>query len=346
MNVLGIETSCDETSASVVKDGKEILSLVIRSQMDAHAAFGGVFPELACRQHLEALLPIVDQSLKEANLKPADLDLIAVTKAPGLIGALMLGVNAAKALAYGWNKPFIGVNHIEAHLYAAMMSNDTFELPGLGLVISGGHTALIQIDAIGQYQTVGGTIDDAIGEAFDKVARLLGLGYPGGPAIEELAKQGNPEAFSFKAGRVSEKPYAFSLSGLKTQVLYAVKGQGNKKESPTLLSDQGIADVAASFQKVACQDVVNKTLKAAAQLDLKHIYVGGGVSNNRFLRELFTKEREKSPKNPIEVHWPAPLLSLDNAAMIAGLGFHRYLLQGHSDEFNLVASPTNKNLFL
>lgn len=327
--VLGIETTCDETAASVVVDGKKILSNVVYSQVELHKEYGGVFPELACRKHADVLIPIIDEAIAKAGIKKTELDLISVATRPGLMGALLIGLSTAKALAYSWKLPFVGVNHIEAHLYAAMMALENPPLPAVGLIVSGGHTSLLKIEALGKYTPIGNTLDDAVGEAFDKTARLLGLPYPGGPEIEKLAKLGNPKQVPFKPGRIKEKPFHFSFSGLKTQVLYALKN-GPKTE-----------DVAASFQETALNDLVDKALLAVKTFSLKAIYIGGGVSNNKRLRELFS---EKAPSD-VSVFWPETGLSLDNAAMIAGLGFHVYQAKKESDPFDLAPTPTNRLLF-
>jgi N6-L-threonylcarbamoyladenine synthase len=315
MLVLGIESTCDETGASIVKDGKQILSNVVASSADVHMQYGGVFPELACRRHIEAIIPVIDEALQKANVKPSEIDLISVAKGPGLVGALLIGMNAAKGLSIAWKKPLIGVSHIEAHLYAAMMDAPTpLPLPALGLVLSGGHTLLLKIHSVGHYEPIGTTVDDAMGEAFDKVATLLKLPYPGGPHVERLAKQGNPKAIPFTAGRVKRNRFDFSFSGLKTSVLYALK-ENPKPE-----------DVAASFQETACRDIVNKTYLAAQEFPCQSIFLGGGVCNNLRLRHLFA---EKFPDTPI--FWPSTDLTLDNAAMIAGLGFQKFLTTSTGD---------------
>lgn len=320
MLVLGIETTCDETAVAVVRDGKEILSNVIHSQIPLHRVYGGVFPEVASRSHVEALPKVIQEAVQEACITLQDVDLIAVAKGPGLIGPLLIGVNGAKALALGLGKPFVGVNHIEAHLYAAMMDkNHTPIFPSLGVVISGGHTFLVLISGMRRYQKIGSTVDDAIGEAFDKVAKLLDLPYPGGPEIEQLAKQGDPSYYTFKPGFVKDRPYDFSFSGLKTNVFYSIYGQNGKKEGPCLLSVEQKAHIAASFQETALSDIVEKALKAAKAYDCQTIYVGGGVSNSQKLRSMFEEK-----KHDIPVVFPQRLLTLDNGAMIAGLGFHVY----------------------
>jgi N6-L-threonylcarbamoyladenine synthase len=325
MLVLGIETTCDETAAAVVKDGKEILSNVIFSQAKFHEKFGGVFPEMASRMHYNSLIPVIDESLKEAKVSHKEIDLIAVALGPGLMGALFMGLNAAKTLAWAWDKPYVGVHHVEAHLYASMMEHlDHLLFPSLGVVLSGGHTLFLKITAIGNYELIGTTIDDAIGESFDKVAAILGLPYPGGPAVENLAKMGKSGCYGFKAGLVKEKPFHFSFSGLKTKVLYTVKGVGSCSKSPLLISEDEKKDVAASFQETVFDDVIHKANKACRLFDLKAIYFGGGVVNNEYLRKLF-KEQCSLP-----LFWPSRGMSLDNGAMIAGLGFQKYLRSGKS----------------
>jgi N6-L-threonylcarbamoyladenine synthase len=329
MIVLGIETTCDETAVSIVRGGKEILSNVIASQAEGHRKFGGVFPEVASRSHIEALPWVMRQALEEANLSKEAIDLISVAKGPGLIGPLLIGLNAAKAFSMALEKPFIGVNHVEAHLYAAMMHQEDPIFPSLGIVLSGGHTFLVLIHGLGSYEKIGTTVDDAVGEAFDKVARLLDLPYPGGPEIEKLALNGSP-ALSFKSGRVKERPYDFSFSGLKTNVFYSIYGQNGTKKTACPLSDQQKADVAFAFQEAALQDVVSKAQQAVQDFGCKAVYIGGGVSCNRRLRTLF---QEKQPSLP--VFWPPLGLCMDNAAMIAGLGFHVYQRQGKGDELDL-----------
>ncbi|MBI2743202.1 MAG: tRNA (adenosine(37)-N6)-threonylcarbamoyltransferase complex transferase subunit TsaD [Chlamydiales bacterium] len=334
MKVLGIETTCDETSCAIVEDGQRILAHKIYSQFDLHCQFNGVFPELASRRHLDVLIPVLRETMEEAKLSPKEIDLIAVAKGPGLIGALLVGLNAAKTLSLAWEIPFIGVNHVEAHLYASMMGGAERLFPALGVVISGGHTFLVKIDGVGSYQLIGTTQDDAIGEAFDKVATLIGLPYPGGPVIEALARSGDPHRYPFKPGKVKEGPLDFSFSGLKTSVLYAVKGANSNKDSPICISEEEKPHIAASFQEAALGDIVQKALAAARQFDCRAIYVGGGVSNNKRLREMFTERSSGIP-----LFWPAPGLSLDNAAMIAGLGFHTLQKKGCGDALDLEAQP-------
>lgn len=317
MLVLGIESTCDETACAIVRDGKEILSNVVSSQIDLHRQFGGVVPELACRLHVEALLPVLEQALDEAKIPLEHIDLIAVAHGPGLVGALLIGVNAAKSLSYALQKPFVGVNHIEAHLYGALMGQEQWpKFPTLGIVLSGGHTSLVIMHEVGRYEVVAQTVDDAIGEAFDKVAKLLGLPYPGGPEVEKLALEGDPSTYPFKPGRVKKSPLDFSFSGLKTAVLYATKEHTN-------LSNSDKANICASFQETAFTDVVNKAVKAAEKYHCKALVFGGGVTNNKRLKALFA---EKAPT--LQTIWPPPGLSLDNAAMIAGLGYHNFIRHG------------------
>lgn len=321
MLVLGIESTCDETGCAVVRDGKEILSNVVASQEDLHRAYGGVVPELACRRHVDVCLPVLNQALEEAGVSIEEIDLIAVAHGPGLIGALLIGLNFAKSLSLTLKKPFVGVNHVEAHLYATMMHHEV-KLPSLGVVISGGHTALVKVNGIGSYQLIGQTQDDAIGEAFDKVAKLLNLPYPGGPNIEKLAKLGNPHRFPFKAGKIKKRPFDFSFSGLKTAVLYLVKGQNGKSQTPLIVHEEERADVAASFQHTACSDLVEKIGSALKEYQCHSVIFGGGVSQNLYLRNL-AEEKIGSP-----IYWPAKGLCLDNGAMIGGLGYHYYLQKG------------------
>jgi N6-L-threonylcarbamoyladenine synthase len=330
MLVLGIESTCDETAAAIVKDGKYILSNVIHSQIELHRKFGGVFPEVASRSHVKALPEVIKEAVEIAEISMQDIDLVSVAKGPGLIGPLLIGINGAKALALGLKKPFIGVNHVEAHLYASMMREEEPLFPSLGLVISGGHTFLVLIENIGSYKTIGSTVDDAVGEAFDKVAKLLDLPYPGGPEIEQLALQGKPGEFTFKAGTVKGRPYDFSFSGLKTNVFYSIHGQNSPKGTPCPLNLEEKASIAAAFQETALLDIVKKTLCAAKEFDCKAIYIGGGVSQNKKLRSLFQELEINLP-----LFFPPKGLSLDNGAMIAGLGFHVYQRQGSGDPFTL-----------
>ncbi len=332
MLVLGIETTCDETACAVVQNGRTILSNVVASQIDLHKEYGGVVPELACRRHIDLIMPVIDQALKDAGIRLPDVDLIAVAHGPGLIGALLIGLSTAKALSLATQKPFIGVNHVEAHLYAALMSQpEPVSFPCLGVVLSGGHTNLVLIKELGVYEPISQTADDAIGEAFDKVAKLLGLPYPGGPEIERLALSGNSQSFPFKGGQVKGKPLDFSFSGLKTAVLYAIKDIELHSPFSMPLSWEVKCDLAASFQRAALEDIVKKTLVAASRHQVKTVVLGGGVTNNQQLRQLFAKEE----KMGLQFAWPSFGLSLDNAAMIAGLGYYSYLKKGQGDPIDL-----------
>ncbi len=330
MLVLGIETSCDETACAVVRDGRDLLSNAVSSQADLHALYGGVYPELACRRHLDLIIPMIDQALLEAEVSSEEIDLISVTQGPGLIGALLLGMHAAKALSLAWNRPFIGVNHLEAHIYSALMSCESPKFPALAVVLSGGHTLMVSMERPGSYKMIGQTVDDAIGEAFDKVAVLLGLSYPGGAQIELLAQKGDPRLYSFKAGLVKNRPWDFSFSGLKTHVLYRLKGQNHNKSAVNQLSSDQYPHIAAAFQEAALQEVTGKIIAAAEQFGAKMILLGGGVTQNRRLRQLVSREN---------VYWPLPGLECDNGAMVAALGYALFLDRGcRGDSFDLEPS--------
>lgn len=330
MFVLGIESTCDETGCSIVKNGKEILSNVVSTQIDLHREYGGVVPELACRRHIDVIIPVLDEAIKTAGIALNEIDLIAVANTPGLIGALLIGLNTAKTLSLALDKPLIGVNHVEAHLYAAIMSCDQpIQFPCIGVVLSGGHSAILLIRSVGDYLVIGQTQDDAIGEAFDKTAKIMGLPYPGGPEIEQLAKTGNSKAYFFSAGRVKGQPYAFSFSGLKTAVLYAVRGQ-NLQGS---IENVRLQDIAASFQKAAFDDIIGKVIKAAEEHGCRTVIFGGGVTSNCTLRDSFSEANRE-----LEYIWPGSGLVLDNAAMIAGLGYHQFISKG-GDTLSLEANP-------
>jgi len=318
MRVLGIESSCDETAAAVVENGRVIESSVIASQVDLHAQFGGVYPELASREHVKAVHATVNEALQQAHMGLGDLDGIAVTRGPGLAGSLVVGVNLAKGLALSTDLPIVGVNHLEGHLYSAWLypsgSKPTPEpkFPLVALLVSGGHTELVLMRDHLQYQMLGGTSDDAAGEAFDKVARLLELTYPGGPSIQKAAMQGNPRAFNFPKARLSE-PWNFSFSGLKTAVLRTVEEfKSAKKPLPT-------ADIAASFQAAVVAALFEKTIAAAREFGAREIIVAGGVSANKALREAFRSQTD------FRVHIPHINLCTDNAAMIAAAGYRHFI---------------------
>ena len=332
--ILGIETTCDETAAAVVRNGKEILSNAVMSQADQHVQYRGVFPEYASRNHVDLILPAVEKAME--GIDPSEIEAIAVANQPGLMGPLLMGVTAAKALALAWNKPLIGVNHIDAHLYAAMMEVEP-QFPALGVVVSGGHTHMVRIDSMTQFEVVSSTVDDAIGEAFDKVAALLDLPYPGGPEIEKLAKEGNPNAYPFKPGRVKSNPLAFSFSGLKTQVLYAVKGSNSNKYSQNIIDESEKKDIAASFQMTALSDICNKAIKGAQALGLSQIFVGGGVTNSSKLKEIFASHTSPT----LSIHFPPSALTTDNGAMIAG--YAHYL---SPEPLNLCAKSRSLNFLV
>jgi N6-L-threonylcarbamoyladenine synthase len=328
---LGIESSCDETAAAVVEDGRVILSSLVASQVDLHAQFGGVFPEVASRQHILTIHPIVEGALKKAHLTLADIDAIAATRGPGLPGSLVVGLNVAKGLALATELPLIGVNHLEAHIYSAWLyaaeASPTQEpqFPLLALIVSGGHTELVLMSGHLSYRRLGATLDDAAGEAFDKVARLLGLAYPGGPAIQKAAEGGNPQVFHLPRAWL-EDSWDFSFSGLKTAVLREVR-----RLEETGLPLPG-SDLAASFQAAVVDVLVGKTLAAAREFAAREILVAGGVSANRALREAF-QEQAACP-----VHIPPLSLCTDNAAMIAGAGYYRFV-QGQRDSLGMDVLP-------
>ena len=307
--VLAIETSCDETAAAVVMGGNDVLSSVVSSQVDIHARFGGVVPEVASRAHLEALVPVVRASIDEAGIDTRRIDAVAATAGPGLIGALLVGVSAGKSLALAWGKPFVAVNHLEAHLYAGLLEDPSLEFPLVVLLVSGGHTMIVAMHGHGDYQVLGRTLDDAAGEAYDKVARFLGLGYPGGPLVDRLAAEGDPEAVAFPRAMVREG-LDVSFSGLKTAVMNHVRAE------PGVLD----ADVAASFQAAVVDVLCTKTIRAAEQVSARGIVLGGGVAANSALRAQMS-ERAGAAGFPVAL--PSRAMCTDNAAMIAAAAWHR-----------------------
>jgi N6-L-threonylcarbamoyladenine synthase len=321
--ILGLESSCDETAASIVVDGVTVHSSIIATQHDLHAAFRGVVPEVASRAHLERLWPVISQALSDASCTLKELDAIAVSTAPGLIGSLLVTVSAAKALSWSLDRPLIAVNHVLAHLYAPTLATGPITYPALGVVVSGGHTQLMHVTSPTSAVVIGATIDDAIGEAFDKVATILDLGYPGGPAIDRLAQHGDPHAYDLPIARLSPESLDFSFSGLKTAVKYAACGVPAKGESvpqtATDLSDQTRADLAASFQRAAIDAIMLKMTRAIQKNTVGSLVVGGGVCANSLLR---TRLGEFAGANGLELHIPPIDLCLDNAAMIAGLAWH------------------------
>jgi N6-L-threonylcarbamoyladenine synthase len=318
LKILGIETSCDETAAAVVADETEILSSVVSSQIDLHAPFGGVVPEIASRAHAEHLHPVIRRALEEAKVDWLDLDAVAVTIGPGLVGALLVGLSTAKALAWARDLPLVGVDHLEAHVHSIRMENPSIPYPHIALVVSGGHTRLYRCLEPGRAEVLGDTLDDAAGEAFDKVSALLGLGYPGGPAIERIAVRGDRRAFDLPRARLGDRRFDFSFSGLKTAVLYTVRGQnGTGKPRPEIEP----ADIAASFQEAVVDVLVHKTLGAARTFEARAIGVAGGVACNLRLREAIAAG---AAEIGLEATFPRRALCTDNAAMIAGLGGVRW----------------------
>lgn len=324
--ILAIETSCDETAAAVVENGRKILSNIIASQVDIHAEFGGVFPEVASRKHIEVISPVVNQALEEAHMGLDDIDCIAVTRGPGLVGSLLVGMNMAKGLAMARNKPFLGINHIEGHIYSPWLMPyvDEIQFPLLTLVVSGGHTELYLMIEHGRYKHLGGTLDDAAGEAYDKVGRLLGLPYPGGPAIDKVAPEGNQTAFKFPRG-VMDDGFNFSFSGLKTAVLRETK-QYDATKLP-------VNDMAASFQTAVVDALVTKTDRAATAYGVTAVHIVGGVSANKELRQTMTEQLT------IPVRYPDPILCTDNAAMI-GAAAHWHFSKGRRDNLDLDVLPS------
>src|SRR5262245_39417258 len=328
MIVLGIESSCDETAAAVLTDGRRIVSSVVASQDAIHAPYGGVVPELASRRHLEVITPVIAQALRDAGVTLADLDGIAVTQGPGLVGSLLIGCSVAKALAWVHRTPLVGVNHLEGHVYASFLTDDPPVHPFLALVVSGGHTALYHAREPLKYALVGQTRDDAAGEAFDKVAKLLGLGFPGGPAIQRTAEQGDPRAVAFPLAQMTDGARDFSFSGIKTSVSLYVK-----RHAP--LSAAQIADVAASFQAAVVKMLVRKTIRAALHLGVKRVVLTGGVAANGPLRESL---RAEATDHGIALHIPPPRLCTDNAAMITAAGTER-LRVGERAAMDMNARP-------
>ncbi len=314
MLILGIETSCDETAASVVRDGREILSNVVSSSVRYHKRFGGVIPEIATRHHVENIDMVIERSLADAGVLAQDIDAVAVTQGPGLVGALVTGISCAKAVAYGLSVPLVAVDHVKAHMYSAMMRDDAPGFPFIGLVISGGHTRLSVVEDFDKFTVLGDTLDDAIGEAYDKVAKILGLGYPGGPVIDRLAKKGDPIAVRFTC-RPLKDSLDFSFSGIKTAVLYHVRAQGPR------LKARYVNDIASSFQEAALKVIVGNSLKAMQERGIKTLVIGGGVSANSRFREMIAEE---SRLKNFRAYFPPLSLCSDNAAMIAGLAYRMH----------------------
>lgn len=332
VKILAIESSCDETAAAVVVNGREVRSNVISSQIALHTLYGGVVPEIASRKHIEKINQVITQALEDADTTLEEIDAIGVTYGPGLVGALLVGVAEAKAIAYAAKKPLVGVHHIEGHICANYIENKELEPPFLCLVASGGHTHLVKVADYGKYEIIGRTRDDAAGEAFDKVARAIGLGYPGGPKIEKKAKEGNDKAIVFPKAKVAENPYDFSFSGLKSAVLNYINGCKMKRQ------EINEADIAASFQKAVIDVLVEHAVHAAKEYRIDKFAIAGGVASNQTLREAMEKAYKE---RGIQFYHPSPIFCTDNAAMIGSAAYYEYL-QGRRDGWDLNAVPNLK----
>ncbi|MFR8168973.1 MAG: tRNA (adenosine(37)-N6)-threonylcarbamoyltransferase complex transferase subunit TsaD [Lachnospiraceae bacterium] len=332
VKILAIESSCDETAAAVVVNGREVRSNVISSQIALHTLYGGVVPEIASRKHIEKINQVITQALEDADTTLEEIDAIGVTYGPGLVGALLVGVAEAKAIAYAAKKPLVGVHHIEGHICANYIENKELEPPFLCLVASGGHTHLVKVADYGKYEIIGRTRDDAAGEAFDKVARAIGLGYPGGPKIEKKAKEGNDKAILFPKAKVAENPYDFSFSGLKSAVLNYINGCKMKRQ------EINEADIAASFQKAVIDVLVEHAVHAAKEYRIDKFAIAGGVASNQTLREAMEKACKE---RGIQFYHPSPIFCTDNAAMIGSAAYYEYL-QGRRDGWDLNAVPNLK----
>lgn len=330
--ILAIESSCDETAAAVVKNGREVLSNIISSQIELHKLYGGVVPEIASRKHIEKINQVIEEALQSAHVTLDDLDAIGVTYGPGLVGALLVGVAEAKAISYAKNLPLVGVHHIEGHISANFIENKELEPPFPCLVVSGGHTHLVIVEDYGKYRILGRTHDDAAGEAFDKVARAIGLGYPGGPKIDKLAKEGNADAIAFPKAHVAEAPYDFSFSGLKSAVLNYLNGCRMRGEEICQ------ADVAASFQKAVVEVLVEHAMMAVKEYGFDKLAIAGGVASNSALRGAMQQACEK---NHIQFYYPSPILCTDNAAMIGAAAYYEYI-NGTRSGLDLNAVPNLK----
>lgn len=330
--ILAVESSCDETAAAVVKNGKEVLSNIISSQIDLHTLYGGVVPEIASRKHIERINQVIEEALSKAKLKLEDMDAVAVTYGPGLVGALLVGVAEAKAISYAAEKPLIKIHHIEGHISANYIENSNLKPPFLCLVVSGGHTHLVIVKEYGEYEILGRTHDDAAGEAFDKVARAIGLGYPGGPKIDCLAKEGNPEAIFFPRAHIEGAAYDFSFSGLKSAVLNYLNIAQMKQDTINQ------ADVAASFQAAVVDVLVSRTMLAAKNYNLHQIAIAGGVASNSCLRSTML---EACKDNGFQLYYPSPIYCTDNAAMIGVAAYYEYK-KGRFSGLDLNAVPNLK----
>ena len=330
--ILGIESSCDETAAAVIKNGREVLSNIISSQIELHKLYGGVVPEIASRKHIEKINQVIEEALEEAKVTLDDIDAVAVTYGPGLVGALLVGVAEAKAICFAKKKPLVGVHHIEGHVSANYIEHADLKPPFLGLIVSGGHTHLVIVKDYGEYEIIGRTRDDAVGEAFDKVARSIGLGYPGGPKIDKLAKEGNPNAIVFPKAKIDGAPFDFSFSGVKSAVLNHINGCNMKGQEIVP------ADIAASFQKAVTDVLVEKAIKAAKEKNCKKLALAGGVASNSALR---TAMEQACKENDIKLYYPSPVYCTDNAAMIGVAGYYEYQ-KGVRHGWDLNAVPNLK----
>lgn len=324
MLVLGIETSCDDTAAAVLRDGRAVLANVVSSQDEVHGPYGGVVPELASRQHMQNILPIIDGALRHAGIALHDLDGLSVTHGPGLVGSLLVGLSMVKGLSFRWGIPFVGVNHLEAHLLSIRLEHE-IAFPYIALLASGGHTLLYCVNHVGDYTRLGGTRDDAAGEAYDKVAKMMGLGYPGGKLIDDLARNGDRKAIRFPRAHLKKGSYEFSFSGIKTAVWHYLKSNG--------AAHSQMADIAASFQEAVADMLVTPTIKAALEYGVSRVILAGGVAANSRLRE---KINEQAQVEGLEVYFPSPRFCTDNGAMIALAGYHS-LKRGRWDDFRLDA---------
>lgn len=316
INILAIESSCDETAAAVVRNGREVRSNIIASQIELHKLYGGVVPEIASRKHIEKINQVIEEALQEADATLEDMDAICVTYGPGLVGALLVGVGTAKAMSFAAKKPLVGVHHIEGHISANYIEHPNLEPPFLCTVVSGGHTHLVMVKDYGEYEIIGRTRDDAAGEAFDKVARAIGLGYPGGPKIDKLSKEGNPDAIAFPRASIEGAPFDFSFSGVKSAVLNYINGCKMKNET------YSEADIAASFQKAVVDVLVERTMLAAKEYSVKNIALAGGVACNEGLRAAMKSACET---NGYSLFYPSAVLCTDNAAMIGSAGYYEYM---------------------
>ncbi len=332
INILAIETSCDETAAAVVRNGREVRSNIISSQIELHKLYGGVVPEIASRKHIEKINQVIEEAIKEAKVSLQDMDAIGVTCGPGLVGALLVGVAQAKAISFAIDRPLIGVHHIEGHICANYIENKDLEPPFLCLVVSGGHTHLVMVKDYGEYEVIGRTRDDAAGEAFDKVARAIGLGYPGGPQIDKLAREGNKEAIAFPRAQIEGAPYDFSFSGLKSAVLNHLNLLEMKKQ------DINPADIAASFQDAVVDVLVSRTIAAAKDYGMDKVAIAGGVAANSALREAM---KTSCTNNSLKLYYPSPIYCTDNAAMIGTASYYEYL-RGNFSGYDLNAIPNLK----